>query len=254
MRLAAVDLPGHGGSHALTPGLGQHSSEATAAAVAALLTQTWSREGQLPRPPAVVGYSMGARLALHLALRHGYAVGGCAAISGSAGIQGATARAVRAARDADLAQALQAGGAAAFCRTWYQQPLFTPFAAHPRFARAEAARAPRRHASSLALSLAGMSPGLAPDLWAELRASPQPQGGAPRPLLLVAGALDSKFVAAATAMAAAAGPGFASRVSLVPDCGHAVHLEAPEALVLLLGSFLRGAAFPPPQPPPSDQR
>lgn len=74
-----------------------------------------------------------------------------------------------------------------------------------------------RSAAGLALSLSAMSPGRAPDLWAELR-SPQwaRQGGGAGggagtgaaagrlPVLLVTGQRDGKFVAAARKMAAAA--------------------------------------------------
>ena len=57
----------------------------------------------------------------------------------------------------------------------------------------------------------------------------------------VVGSLDSKFVAAARKMAATAGPGVASSVVEVPLCGHAVHMEAPEALVVRIVDALRDA-------------
>jgi isochorismate synthase/2-succinyl-5-enolpyruvyl-6-hydroxy-3-cyclohexene-1-carboxylate synthase/2-succinyl-6-hydroxy-2,4-cyclohexadiene-1-carboxylate synthase/O-succinylbenzoate synthase len=74
--------------------------------------------------------------------------------------------------------------------------------------------------------------------------------------MLLAGAEDAKFVAGARAMAketetaanaAFADTSFASappppppEVVVVPGAGHAVHLEAPEALVLPLLRFVRG--------------
>jgi pimeloyl-ACP methyl ester carboxylesterase len=55
------------------------------------------------------------------------------------------------------------------------------------------------------------------------------------PVLLIAGALDSKFAALAGRMAAAIGPG--ARVELVEGAGHAVHLERPDAVAALIRAF-----------------
>jgi isochorismate synthase/2-succinyl-5-enolpyruvyl-6-hydroxy-3-cyclohexene-1-carboxylate synthase/2-succinyl-6-hydroxy-2,4-cyclohexadiene-1-carboxylate synthase/O-succinylbenzoate synthase len=65
--LGAVDLPGHGASRALG-GAAQGVPE-VAAAVAALVEEMRRQAGDAP-PPALVGYSMGARVALHMALMH----------------------------------------------------------------------------------------------------------------------------------------------------------------------------------------
>jgi isochorismate synthase/2-succinyl-5-enolpyruvyl-6-hydroxy-3-cyclohexene-1-carboxylate synthase/2-succinyl-6-hydroxy-2,4-cyclohexadiene-1-carboxylate synthase/O-succinylbenzoate synthase len=162
-------------------------------------------------------------------------VGTAVCVSGTAGVRGSAARSARAARDDALAQALRAGGAATFAAGWYRQRMFAPLAAMPRFTELEARRAAGRDAAALAEALAAASPGRAPDLWPLLAAAPAPTHGAqPRRLVLVAGALDAKFVAAARKMALTAGPGIAAEVHEVPACGHALHLEASEALLDIL--------------------
>jgi pimeloyl-ACP methyl ester carboxylesterase len=52
---------------------------------------------------------------------------------------------------------------------------------------------------------------------------------------LIAGALDTKFVALAAAMEAALPR---ARVAVVPDAGHAVHLERPREFTRLVTAFL----------------
>lgn len=103
--------------------------EAHAAALAALLAQLRGTSGPAP---AVVGYSMGARIALFLALRHRGVVASVAIVSGTAGVRGPAARSARALRDDGLASALEAQGAHAFAKGWYQQKLFASLSRHPR--------------------------------------------------------------------------------------------------------------------------
>jgi pimeloyl-ACP methyl ester carboxylesterase len=57
------------------------------------------------------------------------------------------------------------------------------------------------------------------------------------PVMLVAGALDSKYAALMTTMSETAPD---ATTEIVPDAGHNVHLERPERFAELVGSFLRG--------------
>ena len=81
----------------------------------------------------------------------------------------------------------------------------------------------------LARSLRGAGAGVDPPLHDRL-------AGLAMPVLLVAGALDAKYVALAHEMAARMPQ---ARVAIVPDAGHAVHLERPEAFAARVASFLR---------------
>ncbi|WP_457395189.1 alpha/beta fold hydrolase [Thermostichus sp. MS-CIW-28] len=55
------------------------------------------------------------------------------------------------------------------------------------------------------------------------------------PTLLITGALDPKFCAIATRMAELMPH---ARHAIVPDAGHAVHLEQPAAVAELVSAFL----------------
>jgi pimeloyl-ACP methyl ester carboxylesterase len=61
------------------------------------------------------------------------------------------------------------------------------------------------------------------------------------PVLLVAGALDVRFVAAAHELARSLRR---AEVCVIRDAGHAAHLEQPEAFQRAVHEFLRRAARP----------
>jgi pimeloyl-ACP methyl ester carboxylesterase len=64
----------------------------------------------------------------------------------------------------------------------------------------------------------------------------------PLPVLVVAGADDAKFVAAAVRLAAGIGP--SATLAVVPGAGHTVHLEAPDPFAALLLPWLERASRP----------
>jgi len=61
------------------------------------------------------------------------------------------------------------------------------------------------------------------------------------PVLLVAGALDARFVAAAHELARDLPR---AEVCVIPGAGHAAHLEQPEACLRVAHEFLRRVARP----------
>src|SRR4051812_3449094 len=83
----APDLPGHGGSLHLTPEA--YTMEGTARAVICTLDELEARR------PVIVGYSMGGRLALYLALRYPERCAGLFLESASPGLESAGERAAR---------------------------------------------------------------------------------------------------------------------------------------------------------------
>jgi isochorismate synthase/2-succinyl-5-enolpyruvyl-6-hydroxy-3-cyclohexene-1-carboxylate synthase/2-succinyl-6-hydroxy-2,4-cyclohexadiene-1-carboxylate synthase/O-succinylbenzoate synthase len=234
-RCVALDLPGHG---ATTTTMGAAAASgcslpAAAEAVAALLQRAGLQGCTL------VGYSLGARLALAVAARRPELAGRVVAVSGTPGIEAAGPRAARAARDDGVAESLRRGGVQAFVRRWYQQPMWASLRAHPRFASVAAARARQPGgAAALGAALSAMSPGRAPAVWAELEAAAA--AGSLPPLLLVAGALDPKFVGVAERLEAAlnARRAGAAHAATLPGCGHAAHLERPLELLRLLADFV----------------
>lgn len=175
-----------------------------------------------PERFALVGYSMGGRIALDLALAEPRRVTRLVLVGATAGIADAEERRTRREADERLADQIEAEGVEAFADRWRRLPLF----ADQPPAVAEAAHAMRigQDPAGLAAALRGIGAGVMTSLWdrlPELRI----------PVALVVGERDAKFRAIAERMAAAL-PN--ATVHVVPGAGHAVTLEAPAAVAALL--------------------
>jgi 2-succinyl-6-hydroxy-2,4-cyclohexadiene-1-carboxylate synthase len=168
-----------------------------------------------------VGYSMGGRLCLRLALDRPDLVDRLVMVSASPGIADATARETRRDADEQLARELERDGADAFLERWLAQPLF---ASLPPEAAALGARV--RDPAVLAHGLRVLGQGAQEPLWGRL-------GDLEMPVTLVAGALDEKYVDIAMDMSDRIPD---ASVSVVGGAGHAVHLEQPVAIVHVLTS------------------
>lgn len=233
-RVVAVSLPGHGASDAAVDPA-RHAASRVAADIVAILDAL-----ELPRV-ALLGYSMGGRVALHVALLLAASAPDRLASllleSSSPGIADDSARAARRTADDALADEIERDGVAAFVERWERLPLWDSQRALPASAR-ERLRA-RRLASDprgLAASLRGLGAGATPPLHHRLRELDLPT-------LLICGALDTGYVAIAHEMASAL-PRAATTV--VAGAGHAVHLERPEEFARAVNGFLddveRGAS------------
>ena len=216
----APDLPGHGASVGLAPVA--YTMEETARAVERTLDELGARR------PVVVGYSMGGRLALYLALRY---PDRCAAIfleSASPGLEGDEERAVRRSADEESARWLESGDFGGFLRAWYRQPLFASLARDEGLLRRTIEARRHNDPRELARSLRGIGTGSQPSLWEEL-------GELSVPALAVAGGQDARYAGISSRMASVS-----PKVEpvVMPDVGHNVHDEAPEEYAALLGRFL----------------
>jgi 2-succinyl-6-hydroxy-2,4-cyclohexadiene-1-carboxylate synthase len=216
----AVDLPGHGTSLDLAPEA--YTISGAARAIICALDELGVES------PVMVGYSMGGRLALYLALRYPERCAGLFLESASPGLEGAEERTARRAADDERARRLASGDFDEFLEDWYRQPLFASMARDENLLRRTIEARRRNHPGELAHSLRGMGTGSQPSLWGELE-----RIGVPT--LAVAGGLDGKFVEISSRMAGL-GPWIESVV--VPETGHTVHAEAPALYVSLLERFL----------------
>ncbi len=218
----AVDLLGHGDSDCPTDA-GRYGMERCVDDIVALLDQLSIERA------AVLGYSMGGRIALRLALHSPGRFSALVLESASPGIGDAAEREARVRSDAELADAIKRDGIAAFVDRWEAQPLFSTPAKLPDAIRhALREQRLRNDPRGLANSLRGIGAGAAEpvfDRLTELR----------MPVLLITGALDEKYCSLARRTAA----GLRSqRHAVVPDAGHAVHLEQPETFAEAVRSFL----------------
>ncbi|MCW5891435.1 MAG: 2-succinyl-6-hydroxy-2,4-cyclohexadiene-1-carboxylate synthase [bacterium] len=222
-RVLAVDLPGHRYS---PPPDGMRLPELADALVGILDRLGIARAHWL-------GYSMGGRAALHVALARPGRVERLILESASPGIADATARTLRAVADDALAATLLRDGLPAFVDAWAAQPLFATQARLPGGVR-ERERAVRlgNGATGLAAALRAFGPGVQAPLWDEL-AHLRP------PTLLVVGADDPPYRVLAARMAARLPD---AETVVVPDAGHATHLENPVAFAAATIDFLRRRA------------
>jgi 2-succinyl-6-hydroxy-2,4-cyclohexadiene-1-carboxylate synthase len=207
--VVTVDCPGHGGSSEVRADL---------PTAATLLGRVGGRA-------TYVGYSMGGRLALHLALARPDLVERLVLISATPGIADAGERMKRRDADRQLADAIEEQGVDAFLEVWLGQPLFATL---PRDAAAIEERR-QNTAAGLASSLRLCGTGTQDDLRPRL-------SGLGMPVLVVTGNRDEKFTTIGRELAESI-PG--SRFVAMPAAGHTAHLEQPEAFVRLFTDWMR---------------
>lgn len=221
-RTLAIDLPGHGRS--ASPVLSQrYSMDAAARDIVTLLEKLEIKQINL------LGYSMGGRLALYLAVNWPSLVHKLILESASPGLDHADLRQKRIEQDEFLAQRIESKGIPAFVENWQQLPLFAS-QDEMSMERQERQKQQRlkNNAVGLANSLRGMGTGRQPSLWSSLPTL-QVQ------TLLLVGALDQKFAIINRQMANNL-PNAA--LHIVPDLGHNIHLENPDRFVEIVLAFL----------------
>ena len=229
-RTIAPDLVGHGRSEA-PEAVARYAIRRAAADLVALLRALGHERA------AWLGYSLGGRVALQIAVDHPEAVAALLLEGASPGIADEAEREARRSSDEALAGRIERDGVEAFVDEWEQVPLFASQRALPAEARA-AVRATRlaQRAQGLANSLRGMGAGAQAPLHERL-----PSIAAPA--LLMAGSLDTKYVAIAREMARTLPD---ATIEVIEGAGHAAHLERPEAFVQVVRDFLRRAYTPVP--------
>lgn len=217
--LLTPDLRGHGETE-VEPG-GQYTMDACLEDLEGL----WSRL-RIERTH-LVGYSMGGRVALHVAARRPERLLSLVTVSARGGLP-ERERPARRLADEELAATIERNGIEWFVDHWSALPMFAGLGR--RGAAFEAALRERRlrnRPDQLAASLRGMGSGVAPNVDAELR-----RFG--RPALFIAGADDVTYARAAFELAELIG----GRVEILPGTGHNVPAERPVELAGLIEAHL----------------
>jgi 2-succinyl-6-hydroxy-2,4-cyclohexadiene-1-carboxylate synthase len=216
--VVAVDAPGHGA---------RGDVRADLDAGASMLGDEGGRA-------TYVGYSMGGRLCLHLALARPHLVERLVLIGTTPGIEDDAARDARRASDETLAETLERDGIEPFLERWLAQPLFS------RLTRSAADLESRllNTAAGLASSLRLAGTGTQAPLWHRL-------GELTMPVLAIAGEQDDKFSSIGRRMAESI-PG--ATFTTIDDAGHAVHLERPAQTCAVIVTWLRGSQPPTARP------
>jgi 2-succinyl-6-hydroxy-2,4-cyclohexadiene-1-carboxylate synthase len=210
-RPLALDLRGHGDAPE------DAGPVSFAGCVADVLAQS-------PERFTLCGYSMGGRVALHVALAAPERVARLVLVASTAGIDVERQRAERRRADHALADQLERGSYDQFIERWRAQPLF---AGDPPAVAALAREDQRRNRpAALAAVLRGIGTGEMAPLWSRL-------GELTMPVTVIAGERDQKFRALGERM-----------VALLPEArmvvvagGHVLPLENPIAVASALASM-----------------
>jgi 2-succinyl-6-hydroxy-2,4-cyclohexadiene-1-carboxylate synthase len=208
-RPLGLDLPGHGSS------AGAERPITFAGCVDHVLARA-------PARFALCGYSLGGRVALHVALAAPARVTRLTLVSTTAGIEDAAERAERSVGDHRLADVLERTQFEDFIERWRTQPLFAD--EPPKVGELAREDQRRNRADALAAVLRGIGSGEMVPLWDRL-------GELRMPVAVLVGDRDAKFQALGRRM-----------VELLPDGelivgsgGHGLPLENPVAVARALG-------------------
>ena len=176
------------------------------------------------QPGILIGYSMGARMALHVAIQHPEMVSQLVLISGTPGLKTQQEREARFHSDNELADRIEKIGTTAFIDEWLALPIFAGLTndSNQRNDRI------RNNSKGLADSLRHAGTGTQEPQWENLQRLAMP-------VHLIVGEHDKKFNAIAEEMKQLIST---SEMTVVANVGHTVHLEDPTTTGKLLDSIV----------------
>ncbi len=215
----APDLPGHGKTRVDED---RYSCDILVHALIDFASERFSK------PPVVVGYSMGGRIALYMAETHPDEVSGLVLESASLGIDDEKERRSRLELDRKRADDMRRMGLPDFLKEWYTQPIYLSLADKPDLVAGLIEKKSQGDAEMLARTIVCLSPGAQPSLWHHL-------GHWQKPTLIISGEKDEKYSDIARRMAAIMPT---ATLNIIPDAGHIVHLENPPDFMAALKYFV----------------
>lgn len=219
-QVITIDLPGHGKT--------THSRPVTMEECCSDLVSLFNHLAL--EKVHVIGYSMGGRTALSLAMLYPEKLCSLTLESASPGLSNEQERMDRRNRDAQLAKRLERHGIEAFVGFWENLPLFETQQKLPNETK-QKVRDERlnQSAEGLAMSLLSMGTGQQPSWWGRL-------SELKLPVLLLAGKYDAKFIGINKLMVKHMQQ---ASLRLIENAGHAIHVEQPQIFGKIVIGFLR---------------
>ena len=205
----AIDAPNHGDSCDISLNL-----ESGAKAI-----------GEVGGNATYIGYSLGGRFCLTLALSEPHKVTRLVLISTTAGIEEKELRVARIKRDEELAKRIEQIGVNQFIDEWLSQPLFAGLNTDTN----QRAVRTKNTAIGLSSSLRLCGAGRQQPTWSRLKELTMP-------VLVIAGARDEKYRALAKRLVSEIGSN--ATLEVIENSGHTPHLEQPKVFQELLSNFL----------------
>lgn len=214
-QVVTIDLPGHGKTKTAVP----VTIEQFVHDLDHIVT-SFGRENF-----HLLGYSLGGRIALTYAFHYPDRLYNLVLESASPGLKLHKEREERKLADANLVEKILTEGVRAFVDHWEQIPLFQSQKRLPKSIQ-QAVREERlsQSAEGLAQSLTYMGTGVQPSWWDHLHQLKVPT-------TLIVGHLDEKFVRINQAIMSQLKKG---TLKIIPQAGHAVHLEQREKFVKIV--------------------
>ncbi|MDP2292003.1 MAG: alpha/beta fold hydrolase [Actinomycetota bacterium] len=204
--VTVVDLPGHGNSSHVRADLRRTAD----------MLATIGGEG------TYVGYSLGGRACLHLAVMYPHLVQSLVLIGTNPGIDDDAERAARRDADDELIHRMHEIGVEAFLREWTALPLFGSL----QLTDEQMADRLRNTVEGLSSSLQMAGTGSQGSLWPRLMELNMP-------VVAIAGADDTKFAAIAKQIADLVPDG---SYRLIDGAAHAAHLQQPETVAAIIAN------------------
>lgn len=219
--VVALDLPGHGKS---VEGFTADDYSFPGAAEAVLRCM----DAEEIAAATIVGYSMGGRLALYLALHKPERCQKVVMESASPGLLMENQAAARVRADEAWARRFETEPLSDVLTDWYAQPIFSTLTNQSEIVEKMMQQRLQNRGQAVARSLRGMSVGAQASLWDRL-------SGLQRDVWVVTGERDKKYRQVAAEMQKRS-PRI--RTVSVPEAGHNAHLERPNAYNQVLEDIL----------------
>jgi len=176
----------------------------------------------------LLGYSMGGRIAIYLAIYYSEYFDKIVIESAQPGIKDKIERMKRKNHDQILAENLESKSFHNFLDSWYNQSIFKTLKKHNNFANLRKSRL-NNNPRNLAKSLLEIGAGVQPSLWQDLKKIEND-------CLLIAGEFDTKYQTIFSKMHKEI---FSSKFIIIKNAGHNIHVENPDEFTKIVKKHLR---------------